>query len=390
MLRVFLWKETRELMRDKKTILATVLLPFVMFPLIGLLLLSSSLSPTVVSIVVDDPNAYRYAYMIAHVVNSSGGVAVIGNSTNAQITIIIPRGFSENVTNLSRPVVLIINSIVSPTPSAQNVLDNVLYNMTVTISFMRIHELAERANVTVNPSLVWNPVNLVRKYVTIQHAETSTASATVAQLTRLLVFIVFPSSSPVVFYLTESIIGERDRRTLEALLSTPISVEELIYSKLLVSFVLGLFSGLGDILGVLFLILATGFASGIPPNQIAAFMAYVVGTVVGILLVSAFVTLAFLYILGSSSKVFQVINVIVVMLSLAAAFYGLFFTPSFLSFPSVLALLVPYIQFAAALLVFAFGNAGLSLVIYFASLTALLVGIKLIGRAYSSERLLLK
>ena len=390
MLRVFLWKETRELMRDKKTILATVLLPFFMFPLIGLLLLSTSLSPTVVSIIVEDPSAYSYAYMMAHVVNSSGGTAVIGNSTNAQITIVIPEGFSENITNLSRPVVLIVNSFVSPTPNAQSILDNVLYNMTVTISFMRIHELAERANVSVNPRLVWDPVNLVRKYVTIQHAVTSTATATVAQLTRLLVFIVFPGSSPMVFYLTESIVGERDRRTLEALLSTPISVEELIYSKLLVSFVLGLFSGLGDILGVVFLILATGFTSGLPMSQITVFLAYVLGTVIGILLVSAFMTLAFLYILGGSSKVFQVINVVVVMLSLAAAFYGLFFTPSFLSFPSVLALLVPYIQFAAALLVFAFGNAELSLVIYLTSLIALLLGIKLIGRAYSSERLLLK
>ena len=390
MLRVFLWKETRELMRDKKTILATVLLPFVMFPLIGLLLLSSSLSPTIVAIVVDDPHAYNYAYMMAHVVNSSGGIAVIGNSSNAQITIVIPKGFSENATNLSRPVVLVVNSFVSPTPSAQNILDNVLYNVTVNISFMRIHELAERANVTVNPELVWNPVNLVRKYVTIQHAITSTALATVAQLTRLLVFIVFPSSSPMVFYLTESIVGERDRKTLEALLATPISVEELIYSKLLVSLVLGLFSGLGDIMGVLLLIFVTGFTSGIPLSYVIVFLTYVLGTVVGILLVSAFVTLTFLYILGGSAKVFQVVNVIVVMLSLAAAFYGLFFTPSFLSFPSVLLLLVPYIQFAAALLVYAFGNAELSLAIYLASLGVLLLSIKLIGRAYSSERLLLK
>ena len=390
MLRVFIWKEAKELARDKKTVLASIILPFVMFPLIGLLLLSSSVSPTIVAIIVQDPSAYNYANMIAHVVNSSGGIAIIGNYSDAQITIIIPKGFSENITNLSRPVTIVVNSFLAPTPSAQDILNNVVFNLTLTISYLRIEELAKKANTTVRPELVWDPVKVVNRYLTLQHSVASSASASVAQFTRLLVFIIFPGSSPIVFYLTESIVGERDRKTLEALLSTPIRLEELIYSKLAVSFALGLLSGLGDILGVILLVFLTGITSGTSPAQMAVYMAYILATVVGILLMSAFLTLLFLYVLGGSSKVFQVVNVIVVVLSLLASFYGLFFSPNFLSFPASLALLVPYVQFAAALLVFAFGNAGLSIAIYIVSLAVLLLGIRLISRAYSSERLLLR
>jgi ABC-2 type transport system permease protein len=390
LLKVYLWKESLELKRDKKVILASVLLPLVVFPIIGLVIFATESTTPVFALVIQDPNASRYAQMAAAVITKDGGEAVFGNSTSAQAIIVFPPGFSQNVTNLSTPVSLKVVTLVSIGGKANQILNDVLYNLTLTVSYTRIEELANKANTTVNPALVWNPLKVERGFITIEHQAAKPSSAVLADVARLAAFLVFPGSTPVVFYVIEGILGERDRRTLEALLSTPGKLSNIIYSKLIIAILLGLLSSLGDLLGIGALLFLLNLTSGVSVVQVIGLVAFIVGISVANLLTASLITLVGMYLVGGSSKSFQLISLVVTSLGLLASFYALAFNPSFLNFPSSAVLVVPFVQFSASLMIYALGNVVASLEIFFVSLVVVLLLILFVTSKFTSERLLLK
>jgi ABC-2 type transport system permease protein len=388
--KTFLWKEFKELKRDKKVLIGSVILPLIIFPILGVVVFASQLSTPVFSVVVLDPHAEPYAKMLESVIQREGGQVVTNNATAAQVLIIFPRGFATNVSNLSSPVTLRVETSVSANAKANQILDDALYNLTLTIAYQRISELAAKANVTVNPSLIWSPLKVERGYLTIQSKPAQVYSALLVDVARLVAFLLFPGSTPVVFYVVEGLIGERERRTLEALLSTPTKVSAIIYSKLLVSLLLGFLSSLGDLVGVSLLLLSLGLYSSVPLAQAVTLVAFIIGITIGNLLVASLLTLIFMYVLGGSSKSFQLISLVVTTFGLLASFYALAFSPSFLSFPETLSLLIPFVQFSASLMVYVAGNPLEGVTIFGASVLVTLLLMVLVASRFSSERLLLK
>ncbi len=55
MFKTFLWKEFKELKRDKKVLIGSVILPLIIFPILGVVVFASQLSTPVFSVVVLDP-----------------------------------------------------------------------------------------------------------------------------------------------------------------------------------------------------------------------------------------------------------------------------------------------------------------------------------------------
>ncbi len=119
-------------------------------------------------------------------------------------------------------------------------------------------------------------------------------------------------------------------------------------------------------------------------------MAFIVGISVANLLTASLITLVGMYLVGGSSKSFQLISLIVTSLGLVASFYALAFNPSFLNFPSSAILVVPFVQFSASLMIYVLGNVVASLELFFVSLVAVLLLILFVTSKFTSERLLLK
>ncbi|MBP1357087.1 MAG: ABC transporter permease, partial [Sulfolobus sp.] len=74
MLRVFLSKELTEIKRDKKLLFSTILLPFILLPLIGIILYASvSAQPPIIAVLNENPKNTPYVNLVTNYIRSNGG-----------------------------------------------------------------------------------------------------------------------------------------------------------------------------------------------------------------------------------------------------------------------------------------------------------------------------
>lgn len=390
MLKVFLSKELLEIKRDKKLLLSTIILPFILLPLIGIILYASvSAQPPVIAIVNNNTNNMPYVDIVSNYIKQNGGI--VSNSTqNADVVIVFPNSFYQNVTNISREAFVYFYVLISSNQNAINLANNALYRLLLNISYQRIDYLKDLAHVNVSLSSIRDPIYVVLGYRSISGKPVSAGASQLASFARIIALILFPSVTPVVFYLLEGITGERERKTLESLLATPLSVRSFILSKLTVAVILGIFSSLGDIIGTFFFVTLSSFAFNISISLTFSFLVVIVLVYLISILLTGALSLIFLFIFGGSTRNIQVINFIIISFGMVASFVALFINPSQLSFPLSLLYGIPYVQLSLGLLLYVFGSLQESI---FSLLITLLVSVFLIitiSKYFNSERLLLK
>ncbi len=266
-LRAILWKELLDLARDRKTLAVTALLPLVSMPLLALTMafFSSQQVSRVAVLALDDTegciggtciNSTVVASIIERSISGSDVVVEVnpsGNLTDYDVVVVIPEGFSENLTSLDRVayVRLVKNVGSSKAELVYQSILSTLRGLGRELAKLKIEELANISGVEVLPDSILDPVREVRVLVTPtgQPAEERDEFRiwTARFLAFALAFIVMP---PTVF-ITDSIAGERDRKTLETLLTTPVSRSTLLTGKLLASNVLGIIAAAADVAGVI-------------------------------------------------------------------------------------------------------------------------------------------
>lgn len=261
-----LWKELLDLARDRRTLAVTALLPLVSMPLLAVTMtfFSSQQVSRVAVLTMDDTlgcigdfciNSTIVADTIKQSVSSGDVLVEInppGNLTDYDVVVVILEGFSENLTSLDRVAyVRLIKNVGSS--KAEMVYQNILATLRGLgreLAKLKLEELANLSGVEVLPDSILDPVREVRVLVTPtgQPAEEREEFRiwTARFLAFALAFIVMP---PTVF-ITDSIAGERDRKTLETLLTTPISRSTLLTGKILASNVLGIIAAAADVAGV--------------------------------------------------------------------------------------------------------------------------------------------
>ena len=256
------WRELLDLWRDKRTLVSVVLLPIVGLPGLALLtgLLASAQSVTVL-VVVEDPGASdiagQLASMIADRVEAMGSrclVKVAGEAVpgDYDLVVVVPEGFSANLSRLDGRAVLIVSrGLGQAADIAYRALLDSLGELSGRIVVSRIDRLASLAGVPVDPRGLLNPIVVRESFHAAGGAPATGAQARVAFTARILEFAMFFVVNPAIVYVSDSIIGERERRTLERLLATPLPRRTLLAGKMLAATVLGLASSLVDAAGVL-------------------------------------------------------------------------------------------------------------------------------------------
>ncbi|MEM0279968.1 MAG: ABC transporter permease [Metallosphaera sp.] len=391
MLSDLLRKEWLDLKRDKKILLASILVPLFLLPLIGVVIYASFISqPPVVGIVNNESYNLPYVNALRDYVQTHGGIVYVNNfSIVPDVEVIFPPDFAKNITSINEVAYVREIVLISSQSTAQELVNNGLYSILYNTSLHRIETLENRSGVSVNPSVVRDPLQIQLGYIKPSKQPTSGSVDRLGQLARVISLILFPASTPVIFFLTDGILGEKERKTLESLLASPISPYNFILAKLLISISLGAISSLGDLIGLAIFSIFSPIIVGGSTNLTVSFALSVMIAYLLMVLLTASISLILLILIGGSQRNVQIINFLITGFGMLASFSALILNFASLGGLSFI-LLIPYVQIIAGLLDGVFGITNMMLTLYVGTFTASLVLIFISSKILNPERLLLK
>ncbi len=258
------WKELRDMTRDVKTLVAISLLPLLMMPLMSITsIYVQTLQQGVAVVINEDPgtltigNATFSTNDLANDIVAalkSKGFRVLNHSVKSyDIMIIIPKGFRANLSSFTRVALIRIVKSVSSAKSneGENTVQSVLGSFTRRIAEAKVRYLGDLARKPVIPDSVLNPIVYTTVLVGPSGAAVSVEESFRVMLGRILAFSLVFVTTPSIAYITDSVVGEKERKTFEALLATPVPRWSLVIGKTLSASVIGLITGLADAVGLL-------------------------------------------------------------------------------------------------------------------------------------------
>ena len=291
-LKAIIWKELKDLSRDRKTLFTAVFLPAFMLPLMAqLLILAMKSVPTTIVVVNMDKGAEVPSFLFqpvpfagagaqkvnlgdqlvnlinvtVHKINPLAKVVVLKNLKevkNYDILVIIPKDFSEKLLVLDPRSFNVTEVAVyyKASSASMGLGANTIYQAIVQLFKAFSTEVAkERAqvllaccNVTeVSPQAVISPLVVKTQYVSVTGQRISRAELSKLMSSKLLMFSIFYVTVPVLAFVSDSVAGEKERKTLETLLASPIKRRNIVLGKFVATIVLGLIAAVADVVGLI-------------------------------------------------------------------------------------------------------------------------------------------
>ncbi len=283
MLKAVLWKELKDLGRDRKTLFAIVLLPLISLPLLGAVtLVLTREQPIGFAIVNNDDGmaseifvnkleswitAYSKAYGQAYTIERFDNATLALQSRDIDYVIIIPPGFSHNITSVNETAVIITSKRIDSARAdmAETIVRSSISGLTREYARDRISILIKESGIHTQPDVILEPVRIQMETHKTGGAAAPPELQAKVYTVRILAFALFFVISPSVSYIVDSIMGEKERKTLEALLATPVKRRNLLGGKLAASSIIGILAGMADVVGVIiyFIILEKTYGGGI-------------------------------------------------------------------------------------------------------------------------------
>ncbi len=282
-LRVLLWKELLDLSRDYKTLATSILLPLAFFPLLGLISLALvSQQPINVAIIDLDNTTYTNEYLGLEVSSHyiveefiktyrSYGVNVITTNNlsiiddpSIDLVIVIPKGFTYNVTSINTSAYIRIykKAALQSSAKAESIAYAVIDYLKKEFSKEKVEALIKLLGINASVKAFLEPIVTTTTLVTVTGGKAGIEEELRATLARILVLALSVVMTPATSFMIDGIIGERERKTIEMVLSLPISVQLIIYAKLVAATLLGLLTAVADALGFLAYMILLGMAFG--------------------------------------------------------------------------------------------------------------------------------
>ena len=375
-IRTILWKELLDLGRDRRTLLSIALLPMIMLPLLGALtVVLSSKQPLGIAIVNEDAEnnesrlfikglkawlqAYAKAYKQVCEVKEYQNRSEALSSPLVDVVIVVPRGFVENLTSLDRPATLLISKRVesAKVQTAMSIVTSAVKGISREYSEHRIKLLLKIAKVRTSPETILSPIKVVVEAHKGPGLKAPPEEEYKFYTTRLLSFALFFVVTPTVTYVSDAIMGEKERKTIEALLSAPIRHSLLLGGKLVASCIIGLIASIADVIGVLtyFYLISTYLGSSTMVFDMKLLAVHAIDMAVTVLVTGAMVTPV--VVRAGSVRAANVIASMVVGMALTVFFAVLFVDveklPKLYLYPIML---VPYTHSVLVITSFIAGN----------------------------------
>jgi ABC-2 type transport system permease protein len=261
---VVVWKELKDMLRDIRTLAAIAFLPLLILPLMSLTsIYAHGLQPGYVALINYDKTSGSVGGVnitsedilkeISEALEKNGLHVIYGASANADATIIIKEGFAKNLTSLTERARLEIIKTLgsSKADQVENIVLNLINDLNFRLASLKVIELSGIAGLNVSVDSVLRPVEAQVSVVGVGGAPVSYEEAIKVYISRFLSFSLIFVTTPSTAYITDSVIGEKERKTLEALLSTPVPRHALIIGKVVSTSLIGLLTGFTNALGLL-------------------------------------------------------------------------------------------------------------------------------------------
>lgn len=261
---VVVWKELKDMLRDIRTLAAIAFLPLLILPLMSLTsIYAQGLQPGYVALINYDKTSGSVGGVnitsedilkeISEALEKNGLHVIYGASANADATIIIKEGFAKNLTSLTERARLEIIKTLgsSKADQVENIVLNLINDLNFRLASLKVIELSDIAGLNVSVDSVLRPVEAQVSVVGVGGAPVSYEEAIKVYISRFLSFSLIFVTTPSTAYITDSVIGEKERKTLEALLSTPVPRHALIIGKVVSTSLIGLLTGFTNALGLL-------------------------------------------------------------------------------------------------------------------------------------------
>ncbi len=293
---VVAWKELVEALRDRRTMINVVLLPAIMMPIflaLPMLMVSPKTVPPKIMVSVQDPQAVEFLNYLRDIkdVNltiklESVNVTDLIINQGYDLVVEVPLGFYGNVSSGRSGV---ITYYYNPYQVRSTMAISLVQEAVNKYSEEILSERLKRVNLT---KQYIQPIQSVSVQVTAEGGQVSPAEVMAATIIPLMVGVIAITGAGT--FAIDMIAGERERKTIEALLTAPVTRLEILFGKFatltLLSFLSGLSTMVASIAGVILMTspMMTSFVPNseqislniIKPEQLPIFVSGVLLTVV--------------------------------------------------------------------------------------------------------------
>jgi len=277
-----MWKELKSMIRDVRTLLVISMLPLIIMPLMGLSSLYLQQYQQGIVVAIDEDRSWaiigRYnissSELLTRIVNAlkenNFVVRVLKTSEEARglyydLEVIIPSGFVKNASSFTEVAYVKIIKTVGSVKAydADRIVQNELAFYSRYISQAKTYYLANLSGITVSADSILNPIKVVIGVVGPGGVAASPAEEFRSYLARIMAFSLIFVTTPSIAYITDSIIGEKERRTFEAVLATPLPRHSLLLGKVLSTSLVGLIASVSDAAGLILFFVLPSLAYGV-------------------------------------------------------------------------------------------------------------------------------
>ncbi|MCZ2856857.1 MAG: ABC transporter permease [Candidatus Bathyarchaeota archaeon] len=268
-LRNIIAKEVKELIRDPRILLGIVLVPLLMFPLMGFMIRTSqeaameSMKNLSVAVIDLDNDVFAqnltdfmefYGNLKVETLDASSidEVARDVQDSNVAAVIVIPEDFSENLTNGVR-VELKVYGVFRGGGIAEGGAFSAVNSPLQYFEQRLVNQ--KLGEVWPDPDIVLNPIEISPK--SIVKGEPVDVSPDTLFAVAMTQFLGFPLAIMMLIILAmqlaaTSVASEKEEKTLETLLSLPISRFTLLMGKLTGSVIVAVLGAVATIVGILY------------------------------------------------------------------------------------------------------------------------------------------
>ncbi len=264
-------KEVKELARDPKILLSMIIVPLIMFPLMGVAMQISmesaeqKIEETSIAIINQDQGAValtleNYLAVFNFTITSFDDMSLDQAITHIQETnitnlVIIPKGFSQNITEGQTGSLTVYTPFEGgagiASASQSSAINSIFYSFENYILDQRIQQGFPQANSTT----ILNPISYQEKSIikgktadvspdTLFSLMLSQSVAMPAGIMALLIFAMQLAATAVA--------SEKEEKTLETLLTMPINRTTILAGKLTGSIVVALVGSIAYIIGFMY------------------------------------------------------------------------------------------------------------------------------------------
>ena len=397
-------KEIKETIRNPRFIIFTIILPLILYPVMGLILTQaftsvSEKTKTGSIILVDLDHSNVSSYMLSTLRNSGLNIVILDTIPNVTELdpntlgiIVIPEGFGTSFLNGERPKITVYSVINGVSISEQGIMSYIFGIVNIMRESLKTF-IAQLNNI--DPELITNPFTEER-HIYVRDWDKMMNDRDLNAIFMQVMFwpwIMFSMVISVV-QLSAAFLGEeKEQKTLEILLTYPVRRTTILFSKVVGSGVLAVLAAVFYTIG--FLIYMNSFSSMVGEFGLTLEIAF---DPISIILTGLIFFLSLLFsaalgltvsVIAQDTKSAESLATAVVMPTMLVAFIIMFMDVS--SLPVYIQAIVyafPYTYLMEGLKYVYIGKYEFFIIGIVDNLLAALIMLSLISRIFTSERIL--